>query len=443
MSPILIAAPALEPVSLSTAKLYLRVDGADEDDLIRTLLVAARLLLEAASGQMFITQGWRIVLDRWPVNGELRLPLAPVTAISAVRALDAAGSATAVAVSALELSAKADPPFVLEQGVVLQPGRARAVIEIDLLAGYGATAAELPAGVDLAVFDAGLNAGPSRAVRWLQEVAGVEPDGVIGPLTRVAVLRRPAAAIIAGFSARRLPFLQRLSTWRAFGRGWSRRVRETEAAALAMAGQGRSATLQTRRTQQTRTMDGTKSLLSSKTLWSNLVGLAAVLLSTFGIDTSGVDSTGLSQAIPQAVAAISFIAATVFRVTATKRLVVQATGGVEGHPWLRTTVIHDQFSVKSPDCGHAVTVRISGGCRRPVGRRRCCAGVRPGGLLVQRADARGDFRRSCRSGRHRHACCAGSRRRRYRQGEALSGRQAARLSRRDASSRRPGWSRDG
>ncbi len=180
---------------------------------------------------------------------------------------------------------------------------------------------ELPAGLDLAVFDAGVNAGPARAARWLQEVAGVEPDGVIGPLTLAAVRRRPAATIIAGFSARRLRFLQRLSTWRAFERGWSRRVRETEAAALAMAGQGRSATPQTRPTQENASMDGTKSLLNSKTLWSNLVGLAAVLLSTFGIDTSGVDSAGLSQAIPQAVAAISFIASTVFRVTATKRLV--------------------------------------------------------------------------------------------------------------------------
>ncbi len=144
MSPILIAAPAIEPVSLAEAKLYLKVDGADEDDLIRTLIVAARLLIEAASRRLFITQGWRIVLDRWPVNGELRLPLAPVTAISAVRVLDAAGSATTAAVSALDLSAHADPPSLFVQGVVPQPGRARAGIEIDLLAGYGATAGTVP-----------------------------------------------------------------------------------------------------------------------------------------------------------------------------------------------------------------------------------------------------------------------------------------------------------
>ena len=181
---------------------------------------------------------------------------------------------------------------------------------------------DLPAGIDLVIFDAAVNSGPSRAVRWLQEVLALRADGVMGSNTIAAVRQSSIAATITGYSARRLGFLQRLSTWRAFGRGWSRRVRETETAALAMAGQGRSTSTQARRKQENVTMDETKSLLSSKTLWSNLVGLAAVVFSTFGLDTSGVDSAGLSQAIPQAVAAISFIASTVFRVTATKRLSV-------------------------------------------------------------------------------------------------------------------------
>ncbi len=63
-----------------------------------------------------------------------------------------------------------------------------------------------------------------------------------------------------------------------------------------------------------------KSLLSSRTVWANLVGLAAVLLSIFGVDASTMDSPGMADAVAQSVAGISFVASTIFRVIATRRL---------------------------------------------------------------------------------------------------------------------------
>jgi lysozyme family protein len=178
---------------------------------------------------------------------------------------------------------------------------------------------ELPAGVDLVVFDAAVNSGPGRAARWLQVALGLTPDGVVGPRTLEASSRTEARTLIGDFSRQRLGFLQRLGTWRTFGRGWSRRVRETERAALGMAGTGR-APLPTNRQKDNRSMIDTKSLFASKTLWSNLVGLSAVMLSVFGIDASGIDNAGFSQAIAQVVAGISFIASSVFRITASQRL---------------------------------------------------------------------------------------------------------------------------
>lgn len=144
MSPILMAAPASEPVSLAEAKHYLRVDGTDEDDLIRVLITASRLLIEAASGRLMIAQSWRLILDRWPAAGELRLPLAPVSQISAARVIDAANTSTNVQLSSLVLLSGTDPPTLLVQGLVPQPGRERAGIEIDLLAGYGSAASAVP-----------------------------------------------------------------------------------------------------------------------------------------------------------------------------------------------------------------------------------------------------------------------------------------------------------
>jgi lysozyme family protein len=44
----------------------------------------------------------------------------------------------------------------------------------------------LPARLRLAVFDAAVNCGVGRAVRWAQAVAGVDADGKVGPRTREA-----------------------------------------------------------------------------------------------------------------------------------------------------------------------------------------------------------------------------------------------------------------
>ncbi len=178
---------------------------------------------------------------------------------------------------------------------------------------------ELPAGLDLVVFDAAVNSGPARAARWLQMVVGMPADGLIGARTISAARNRPAGDVIAAFTRERLGFLQRLTGWRTFGRGWKRRVRDTEIAALALAGPG-AFNPHSPRHKDNLAMTDTKSILSSKTLWANLIGLAAVLMPLFGLDISGVDGAGLSQAMSQAVAAMSFVASSVFRVMASKRI---------------------------------------------------------------------------------------------------------------------------
>jgi lysozyme family protein len=63
----------------------------------------------------------------------------------------------------------------------------------------------------------------SQAVKWLQSVAGVGEDGVIGPLTMAAVAKLDGSAA-AAYSGIRLDFMTNLPTWGAFGRGWARRI---------------------------------------------------------------------------------------------------------------------------------------------------------------------------------------------------------------------------
>jgi lysozyme family protein len=84
----------------------------------------------------------------------------------------------------------------------------------------------LPAGVDMAVFDLAVNSGPGRAAKMLQKVLGVPEDGMIGSKTLEKVGSLDASKLVEDYNAQRLSFLQALPTWETFGKGWGRRVAE-------------------------------------------------------------------------------------------------------------------------------------------------------------------------------------------------------------------------
>lgn len=88
----------------------------------------------------------------------------------------------------------------------------------------------LPSGVDFAVFDFAVNSGVSRAAKTLQAVVGVTQDGVIGPATIQATKTYVAMSI----TNRRLAFMQSLSIWSTFGKGWSARIADVKAQIIAL-----------------------------------------------------------------------------------------------------------------------------------------------------------------------------------------------------------------
>lgn len=94
---------------------------------------------------------------------------------------------------------------------------------------------ELPAGVDLVVFDAAVNSGPVRAAKWLQRAVGTTADGVIGVVTLAQTHRTASELTIERVCEDRLDFLRRLKTWPTFGKGWRRRVAAVRRAARAAA----------------------------------------------------------------------------------------------------------------------------------------------------------------------------------------------------------------
>ncbi|MCA0405270.1 MAG: glycoside hydrolase family 108 protein [Proteobacteria bacterium] len=176
---------------------------------------------------------------------------------------------------------------------------------------------DLPAGLDLAVFDCAVNSGPSRAVRLLQRALRVAEDGRLGPATLASLVTMPPDEVISRLCALRGAFLRGLPTYPVFGRGWSARLNALEREAKRLA---RKTPLSPSVQTKEPAMDATKSILTSRTLWANTIGLLALGLSALGFNTATLDTSAITDSLFQLVAAGSFIISSVFRVIATKRL---------------------------------------------------------------------------------------------------------------------------
>lgn len=97
---------------------------------------------------------------------------------------------------------------------------------------------DVPAGLDLCLFDFGVNAGTGRSAKYLQRMIGTVADGGIGPNTLRAlgnyIEEVGTEGAIKNFQSKRQEYYESLSTFETFGRGWTRRVDETTQAAVGM-----------------------------------------------------------------------------------------------------------------------------------------------------------------------------------------------------------------
>lgn len=95
--PVLVTAPAVLPVSVSDVKKALRIDSADDDDVIETLIQAAVDYYEGWTGILgicLVEQTWRQGFDRF--ERSLCLPLGPVIQPVSVSWRNAAGQVSTV-----------------------------------------------------------------------------------------------------------------------------------------------------------------------------------------------------------------------------------------------------------------------------------------------------------------------------------------------------------
>jgi lysozyme family protein len=84
---------------------------------------------------------------------------------------------------------------------------------------------KLPPGIAFVSFDAAVNAGVSRAIRWLQQGLDVPADGRMGPQTiRAAAAVKDIRPVIVEMLARRAEHNRSTDAIELYGLGWSRRL---------------------------------------------------------------------------------------------------------------------------------------------------------------------------------------------------------------------------
>jgi lysozyme family protein len=95
---------------------------------------------------------------------------------------------------------------------------------------------DLPNGVDYAVFDFAINAGPAAARKMIQKALRVTPDGIFGPATIKAIQEANGLDLLKKFSNNKEEFYKSLDNFPTYGKGWLKRVADVETVALTMVG---------------------------------------------------------------------------------------------------------------------------------------------------------------------------------------------------------------
>lgn len=92
MSLRLVTAPSSYPVSLAETKTHLRVDHDDMDDHIELIIQAETAYSEDFTGRKLVPQTWDVLIDAFPEDAPLRLPIPKVNSVEAVYYLDGDGA---------------------------------------------------------------------------------------------------------------------------------------------------------------------------------------------------------------------------------------------------------------------------------------------------------------------------------------------------------------
>jgi uncharacterized phiE125 gp8 family phage protein len=150
----LVTDSTVEPVSVSEVKNHLRVTDNSEDALIAGLITSARKIVEQFTRRTLINQTWRLYLDQFPYRSTIELPFPPLATVTHIKYYDQDGALQTLPTSEYQTDNRSTPGLIVltENGAwPLTEGDKVNAVEIEFIAGYGATAAAVPSPIRLAI----------------------------------------------------------------------------------------------------------------------------------------------------------------------------------------------------------------------------------------------------------------------------------------------------
>lgn len=82
--------PKSEPVSVQQLKNQLRIEHSEEDELLKTYIVAAREYAESVTSNKVLKQQWQIAFDEF--SDSMELPIRPLISVESVQYVDTDGA---------------------------------------------------------------------------------------------------------------------------------------------------------------------------------------------------------------------------------------------------------------------------------------------------------------------------------------------------------------
>ena len=165
----LITGPAIEPVTWTEARDFLKLSGTSEQTLVELMIAAARQAVEELTGRALMSQQWELRLDAWPVEARpaakagsresggcqiipiggqvvVTLPRMPVISVDSVQVVNSVGAFVTVASSDYVVDVSHSGGRLAAQAGVRLPEPARGIdgIRIRFTAGYGSARTDVP-----------------------------------------------------------------------------------------------------------------------------------------------------------------------------------------------------------------------------------------------------------------------------------------------------------
>lgn len=139
-----ITEPAVEPILLADAKVHLKVDGNDEDDLIESLITAAREMVEKITHRSLIEQTRVAKMDYFPISDTITLPFGPVSEITSVEYYDEDEVLQTLSASDYWTDLDSDIPRIVIKDSWPETEDMPNAVQIEYVCGYGDSGASVP-----------------------------------------------------------------------------------------------------------------------------------------------------------------------------------------------------------------------------------------------------------------------------------------------------------